>query len=63
MYSCCDNADALLILTEWEDFMYPDFNDLKQRMRKPIIIDGRNLYQPTDMISLGWQYDSIGRPH
>jgi UDPglucose 6-dehydrogenase len=62
MYRCCENADALLILTEWEDFLYPDFSELKRRMRKPIVIDGRNLYSPNDITSHGLIYESIGRP-
>jgi UDPglucose 6-dehydrogenase len=63
MYSCCDGADALLILTEWEDFLYPDFEELKRRLRKPIVIDGRNLYSPAEVAANGLRYESIGRPN
>lgn len=60
-YAACENADALLIVTEWEDFLYPDFEQLKKLLKKPIIIDGRNLYDIKQMQSLGFIYDSIGR--
>ncbi len=57
----CDNADALIIVNEWEDFLYPDFTQLKKLLKNPVIIDGRNLYDIKEMQALGFIYDSIGR--
>ena len=54
-------ADALLIVTEWKAFKAPDFNALKQTLRAPIVFDGRNLYEPTAMGELGFEYHAIGR--
>lgn len=54
-------ADALLIVTEWQVFRSPDFAALKQAMRAPLIVDGRNLYEPKTMHSLGFDYRAIGR--
>ncbi|MGH2567733.1 MAG: UDP-glucose dehydrogenase family protein, partial [Bacteroidota bacterium] len=61
LYDCCDDAAALLIVTEWEDFLYPDFDLMKKRLMSPIIIDGRNIYEPEKMRELGFIYESIGR--
>ena len=61
LYECCDKADALVIVTEWEDFLYPEFDELKQRLKKSIIIDGRNIYDPIKMKENGFIYESIGR--
>jgi UDPglucose 6-dehydrogenase len=57
-----DGADALAIMTEWGDYQRPDFADMKKRMRSAAIFDGRNLYEPNQMASLGFVYHSIGRP-
>jgi UDPglucose 6-dehydrogenase len=54
-------ADALAIVTEWLEYRNPDFTRMKQLMRRPLIVDGRNLYQPERMGKLGFTYDSIGR--
>ena len=56
-----DGADALAIVTEWAEFRTPDFDDLKARMRQPAIFDGRNLYNPRQMKSLGITYYCIGK--
>jgi UDPglucose 6-dehydrogenase len=56
-----DDADALLIVTEWKTFHHPDFEDLKARMRRPLILDGRNLYEPHVLAHLGIAYQGIGR--
>lgn len=56
-----EGADALAILTEWELFRSPDFKDLKKRLKKPVIFDGRNLYDPADMKKRGFTYYGIGR--
>ncbi len=59
--ACLDNADALLILTEWKEFRSPDFDDMKRRLRAPLILDGRNLYDPAMMRRAGFEYSGIGR--
>jgi UDPglucose 6-dehydrogenase len=56
-----DGADALLVVTEWKHFHNPDFEALRQRMRQPLIIDGRNLYEPALLQDLGIAYHGIGR--
>jgi len=55
------NADALVIITEWQEFRSPDFNKIKESLNDNIIIDGRNLYKPEDMKELGITYYGIGR--
>jgi UDPglucose 6-dehydrogenase len=57
-----DGADALAIMTEWGDYQRPEFKDIFQRMKTPVIFDGRNLYEPWTMERLGFTYHSIGRP-
>lgn len=61
-YEAADNADALLILTDWEDFSTLDLNRLKKLLKYPIIIDGRNLYSCEVVKQHGFHYVSIGRP-
>ena len=56
-----DDADCLVICTEWKIFRAPDFEDLTKRLASPVIIDGRNLYNPEDMEALGIEYFGIGR--
>lgn len=60
-YKALKNADALLILTDWDEFKGADLDKVKENMRLPIIIDGRNTYQPKDMKKKGFEYYSIGR--
>jgi len=60
-YSCAETADALVIVTEWEQFRALDLDRLKRAMARPIIIDLRNIYEPQDVISHGFRYESIGR--
>jgi len=54
-------ADALAIVTEWQEFREPDFSRIKKLMRAPVIFDGRNIYQREQMKTLGFTYFSIGR--
>jgi len=61
-YEAAHDADALLILTEWEEFASLDLARLRTQLRYPIVIDGRNLYDPEVMASQGFTYYSIGRP-
>ncbi len=55
-------VDALAILTEWKHFVHPDFDEMREIMRRPVIFDGRNLYNPRRMKEAGFTYYSIGRP-
>jgi UDPglucose 6-dehydrogenase len=56
-----DGADALIVVTEWREFRSPDYDELLRRLRQPVIIDGRNLYDPGMMAELGFEYTGIGR--
>jgi len=60
-YDALDDAHALVIHTEWHPYRSPDFNRMKASMARPLIIDGRNLYDPSDMSERGFEYVSIGR--
>ncbi len=60
-YSAAENVDCLLIITEWDEFRYLDFAVLKQTMHRPVIIDGRNIYDPDDVLSMGFTYIGVGR--
>jgi len=62
LYEAAENADALLILTDWKEFANIDLPRLKQALRFPIVIDGRNLYRPQQMLEHGFTYVSVGRP-
>src|SRR5205085_7271273 len=61
-YEAAAGADALLILTEWEEFAALDLDRLRQLLKYPIVIDGRNLYDPSVMAAHGISYHSVGRP-
>jgi UDPglucose 6-dehydrogenase len=61
-YEAASGADALLILTEWDEFASLDLDRLHQQLKYPIVIDGRNLYDPEVMAAHGFTYYSIGRP-
>ena len=61
-YEAAHDADALLILTEWEEFGALDLQRMKAALKYPIIIDGRNLYDPEVMAASGFTYYSVGRP-
>ncbi|MFT7772022.1 UDP-glucose dehydrogenase family protein [Roseateles sp.] len=56
-----EGADALLVLTEWKEFRTPDFDAMKAAMKAPVVLDGRNLYDPKLMKALGIAYSGIGR--
>jgi UDPglucose 6-dehydrogenase len=60
-YAALQDADALVICTEWQQFRAPDFPEMEARMRNKLIVDGRNLYQPKKLTTEGWTYFSIGR--
>ncbi|MFN2400333.1 MAG: UDP-glucose/GDP-mannose dehydrogenase family protein [Gemmatimonadaceae bacterium] len=61
-YEALEDADALVVVTDWNAYRHPDFPRIKQLLRQPIVVDGRNLYDPGRMESLGFSYYSIGRP-
>jgi len=60
-YDALDNADALAIFTDWQEFRNPDFEVIKTKLKKPVIFDGRNLYDPDVVKKAGIEYHSIGR--
>ena len=61
-YEAAEGADAVLILTDWAEFSKLDLQKLNQALRFPIVIDGRNLYKPSEMQEQGFTYVSVGRP-
>jgi UDPglucose 6-dehydrogenase len=60
-YEALRDADALAILTDWNEYRHPDFERIRTLLRRPLIVDGRNLYTPSRMQQLGFEYYSIGR--
>jgi len=60
-YDALGGADALAIVTEWLEYRNPDFTRIKTLLNRPLIVDGRNLYDPAKLGRLGFTYDSIGR--
>ncbi|MCL6481188.1 MAG: UDP-glucose/GDP-mannose dehydrogenase family protein [Firmicutes bacterium] len=61
-YEVACDADALLIVTDWQEFLTLDWNRIRDRMARPLVIDGRNLLDPATMRNLGFEYYSMGRP-
>src|SRR5260370_4513247 len=61
-YAAAEDADALFVLTDWKEFATLDLHKINQALRYPIVIDGRNLFDPQVMAELGFTYLSIGRP-
>ena len=61
-YACLEDADALIITTEWNEFRTPDFDSIISLMKEPVIFDGRNLFDLRIMKEKGFYYESIGRP-
>jgi len=61
-YDALTDADALAVVTDWNEYRHPDFARIKRTLRRPIIVDGRNLYALHRMAELGFTYHSIGRP-
>jgi UDPglucose 6-dehydrogenase len=61
-YDALDGADALAIATDWNEYRHPDFVRMRATLARPIVVDGRNLYDPAKMSSMGFTYRSIGRP-
>ncbi|MCK9168140.1 MAG: nucleotide sugar dehydrogenase, partial [Bacteroidales bacterium] len=64
MYEAVNEADALFLVTEWKEFRIPDFGKMRALMRHPVIFDGRNIYEPQEMMKNGFDYFGIGiQPH
>jgi UDPglucose 6-dehydrogenase len=61
-YAALSGADALAIITEWNEFREPDYGRIRKLMRSPVIFDGRNIYNPEQIRGFGFTYYSIGRP-
>jgi UDPglucose 6-dehydrogenase len=61
-YAVAQDADALILLTQWSEFRRLDLDRIRQSMKYPLLVDGRNLYDPKEMVSKGFFYQPIGRP-
>jgi UDPglucose 6-dehydrogenase len=61
-YEALAGADALVVVTDWNEYRHPDFERVKRTLKQPVIVDGRNLYDVDKMRELGVRYHSIGRP-
>ena len=61
-YGALDGADALALVTEWNEFREPDYARMRSTMRTPVIFDGRNIYSPEQIRAQGFTYVSMGRP-
>jgi UDPglucose 6-dehydrogenase len=62
-YEALEGADALVIVTEWQEFRSPDFQKIKEKLADAVVVDGRNLYEPDMVEALGLTYYAIGRGH
>lgn len=61
-YETLKGCDALLIVTEWKSFREPNFKKMKELLKTPLIFDGRNIYTTADVVEMGFEYISVGRP-
>lgn len=61
-YDLSEGADALVVVTEWNEFKQLDLQRIRQLMRSPVVVDGRNIYDPKEMAQLGFVYRAVGRP-
>jgi UDPglucose 6-dehydrogenase len=61
-YAVAKDADALILLTQWSEFRRIDLDRIRRAMRYPLLVDGRNLYDPAEMVARGFFYQPIGRP-
>ena len=59
-YDAVKGADALLLLTEWREYQYPEFDRIKELMRTPVILDGRNIWVTYELADQGFAYDGVG---
>ncbi len=60
-FAALEGADALVVVTEWNEYRHPDVERMRQTLKSPVVVDGRNLYDAARMRALGFRYDSIGR--
>jgi UDPglucose 6-dehydrogenase len=60
-YDVLDGCDALILVTEWKPFRHPDFEQIKKRLKRAVIFDGRNQYDPQQLRQLGFEFKGIGR--
>jgi UDPglucose 6-dehydrogenase len=61
-YQAARDAEALVICTEWQEFRHLDLPRLREEMARPLVVDGRNLFEPARMAELGFEYHCVGRP-
>jgi UDPglucose 6-dehydrogenase len=61
IYDSADGADAIILVTEWKEFRLPSWTTVKKHMRTPLVLDGRNIYQPEELLQQGFIYHNIGR--
>lgn len=62
-YDAVEGADALVVVTDWNEYRHPDFRRVLAALRRPVLVDGRNLYDPVKLGAMGFTYDSFGRGH
>jgi UDPglucose 6-dehydrogenase len=60
-YDALNGADGLLVLTEWKQYRAPDFEEIKSRLKTPVLFDGRNLYNTKKVLEQGLKYYAIGK--
>jgi UDPglucose 6-dehydrogenase len=60
-YEAADGTDAVLLLTEWNEFKQLDMDRVRARMRRPVLLDGRNVYEPEERRAAGFTYAGVGR--
>jgi UDPglucose 6-dehydrogenase len=61
-YEALVDADALVVVTDWNEYRHPDFQRIRTTLKRPVVVDTRNLYNPAKMRALGFTYSAIGRP-
>jgi UDPglucose 6-dehydrogenase len=61
-YEAAENADVLVIVTEWDAYRALDLDRIKQLLTSPVVVDLRNIYRPEEMAAHGFRYSSVGRP-
>jgi UDPglucose 6-dehydrogenase len=61
-YEALEGADGVVILTEWNEFRALDFDKVKRALKRPLMVDLRNIYRPAQMAEEGFEYISVGRP-
>ena len=61
MAPAAEGADALVLVTEWNEFRHPDFSRIRKSLKSPVLFDGRNIYNPAQLVKEGFTYYGIGR--